>query len=54
VAAEIREALRVEAELIEGSGGVFEVEVDGEIIFDKALTDRFPNLGEVSSLLGDQ
>ncbi len=51
MAAEILESHSVEVELIEGSGGIFEVEVDGDIVYDKAETGRFPLQGEVSDLL---
>ena len=41
----------VEVELIGGSGGVFDVRADGRLIFSKKETGRFPESGEVSSLL---
>jgi len=47
----LKEALGVEAELIAGDGGVFEVRVDGELVFDKAQTGRFPKPGEVAALV---
>lgn len=53
MAAELLDALHVEAELIEGSNGIFEVEVDGRIIYDKAQTQQFPEVGEVTSLIKD-
>ncbi|MAW10965.1 MAG: hypothetical protein CMO54_03845 [Verrucomicrobiales bacterium] len=34
-------------ETVEGSGGVFEVTLNGSLIFSKKDTDRFPNEGEV-------
>ena len=39
------------AELRTGVHGVFRVEVDGELVFDKAQTKRFPKPGEVSDAL---
>jgi selenoprotein W-related protein len=42
----------VDSVLIEGSGGVFIVTVDGEIIYNKKETGRFPNDGEVTQLIG--
>ena len=33
--------------LIEGSGGVFEVKVDGKLIFSKRATNRFPEHDEI-------
>lgn len=38
--------------LIPGSGGVFEVKVDDQLVFSKEKTDRFPNPGELKSLVG--
>jgi selenoprotein W-related protein len=51
LAASIRDALDLEAELIEGSGGVFEVELDGDLIFSKKRTGRFPAEGEVEGAI---
>jgi selenoprotein W-related protein len=34
-------------ELIEGSGGVFEVANEGKMIFSKKQTGRFPELDEI-------
>jgi len=51
VAAELKEASGVEAELIKGSGGVFDVEVDNKLIYSKSQTFRFPKPGEVAELL---
>ena len=38
-------------EIVEGSGGVFEVTVDGKLIFSKKETDRFPEENEVYDLI---
>jgi selenoprotein W-related protein len=38
-------------ELKTGSRGVFDVELDGEKVFSKALLDRFPAEGEIAKLL---
>jgi len=38
-------------ELIPSSGGVFEVRRDGELIFSKLKSGRFPAAGEILSLL---
>jgi selenoprotein W-related protein len=51
VAAEIREAAGVESELDEGGGGVFDVFVDGELVFSKKQVGRFPEPGEISERL---
>lgn len=37
----------VEAELIRGTNGVFDVEVDGALVFSKHDVGRFPDDGEV-------
>lgn len=36
---------------VAGSGGVFEVSVDGLIIFSKADSNRFPEPGEIAGLI---
>ena len=38
-------------ELIPGTGGIFEVEVNGQNIFSKEKTGRFPEENEVESKL---
>jgi len=39
-----------EVELIEGSGGVFEIIRDGELVFSKKSLNRFPTDEEVDKL----
>ena len=39
----------MEPELIASGGGVFEVEVDGQLIFSKKALDRFPEDGEIAA-----
>lgn len=41
----------VEPELIESSGGIFDVEVDGKLIFSKHEVGRFPEHAEILSKL---
>jgi selenoprotein W-related protein len=41
----------VQAELIKGSGGVFDVTVDGVLIHSKHRTGRFPDNAEVLQAL---
>ncbi|UCC72770.1 MAG: Rdx family protein [Gemmatimonadota bacterium] len=41
----------IEIELIEGSGGAFELRRDGEVIFSKLGVGRFPETEEVFELL---
>lgn len=45
--AELRESLGAEVELDAGSGGVFEVWVEQQLVYDKASSGRFPEPGEV-------
>jgi len=51
VADELRENFGIEAKQVEGRGGIFEVAADGKIVFSKKATGRFPNNGEVTTLL---
>lgn len=44
----------MESELIEGSGGVFEVEVDDALLFSKQELDRFPESGEIVSSIRER
>ncbi|HBW84480.1 MAG TPA: hypothetical protein DEF79_10625 [Gammaproteobacteria bacterium] len=37
--------------LVAGSGGVFDVTFDGRTVFSKAMTNRFPEPGEIADLL---
>ena len=37
----------MEAELIPSGGGVFEVEIDGRLVFSKKALDRFPEEDEI-------
>ena len=41
----------LEVELVRGGGGVFDVSVDGELVFSKHKQDRFPEPGEILSML---
>jgi len=43
----IREELDVEPKLIEGRGGIFDVHLDGALIYSKHQTGRFPEHHEV-------
>ncbi len=47
MAAAIREETGVDSELVKGGGGVFDVFVDGELIFSKKSEGRFPDHGEI-------
>ena len=51
MAAAIQDELGVTAGLIKGKGGVFDVVVDGRLIYSKDETGRFPDDEEVLSVL---
>ena len=43
----MRKQRGIEAKLIKGSGGQFEVVLNGQLIFSKKQLGRFPDAGEV-------
>ena len=43
----MKETFGIEAQLIRGDRGVFDVEADGEVIFSKHMGDRFPTNTEI-------
>jgi len=43
--------LGLESELIQSSGGVFEIEYGGNLVFSKKSLGRFPDQGEVLGLI---
>jgi selenoprotein W-related protein len=47
----LKDALDVESKLRPSRGGVFEVRVDGTLVFSKKALDRFPEEGEVLRLI---
>jgi len=51
LAAAIRSEFGVEAELVKGENGIFDVEVDGRRVFSKHEVGRFPENDEVLALL---
>lgn len=53
LAAELAEALGIKAELVRGGRGIFDVNVDGALVFSKHALHRFPDPGEISALLGN-
>ena len=48
----IKGEFSIEPELIQGGGGIFDVRVDGKLIFSKFQTGRFPEHNEVLRQLG--
>ena len=51
LADELGEAFNVEATLIPGSNGIFDVVVDEELVFSKFEAGRFPDPGEIVGIL---
>ena len=49
--ADLEKHFGAEINLIAGSGGVFDVEVDGAEIFSKQQAGRFPELHEIIALI---
>ena len=49
MAADLNEKYGVEVRLIESGGGVFEVVVDGDLVFSKKELSRFPEHSEIHS-----
>ena len=47
MAADLKDRFQIEAKLIPSGGGVFEVEVEGHLVFSKKALDRFPEHEEV-------
>ena len=47
MAAEIKRGTGGEARLIKGDNGIFDVKLDGDLIFSKHRTGRFPEHAEI-------
>ena len=47
----MKKVLSVESELTAGSGGVFEITVNGKKLFSKKALGRFPEDGEILGLI---
>jgi selT/selW/selH-like putative selenoprotein len=52
MAAEISKSFGIKAELIQGKNGIFDVMVDGNLIFSKHESGRFPQNDEILRMLG--
>jgi len=50
----VERRLGIRPALIKGGGGVFEVKLDGELVFSKKQTGRFPAPGEVEAMLAER
>jgi len=51
LAARIKDEFGIESELVKGDAGVFDVEVDGELLFSKHALGRYPEEDEVIEAL---
>jgi selenoprotein W-related protein len=51
LAASLLQEFGAQTELIRGTNGVFDVVVDGELVFSKQAVGRFPADGEVETLI---
>jgi len=54
LAASIRERLGIDPEVLPGDIGVFDVVVDGRVVYSKHKTGKFPVADEVIAKLGGQ
>lgn len=51
MAAELEDNLEADTELFAEGGGIFDVVVDGKLIYSKFSTGRFPEKNEVTELI---
>ena len=51
MAASIKDAVGVDAEVVVGSRGQFDVVADGDIVFSKQAEERFPEPNEIITAL---
>ena len=47
----LKQEFGVDAELVEGGGGVYDIVADGELVFSKHAANRFPDDAEIVELL---
>jgi len=53
LAARFKSAFGVDAELVRGGGGIFDVDVDGERVWSKHVEGDFPDEDALIARLGD-
>jgi len=53
LAASLKDRYGVDAELIRGAGGIFDVTVNGNLIFSKHQVGNFPDHRTIFELIGD-
>ena len=51
---ELKKNLGAEIELIAGSNGVFDITVDGKMVFSKFDQGRYPQVDEIISLIQER
>ena len=51
MAAAIKQATGIDAKLVKGDGGVFDVRVDGKLVFSKKTEGRYPSAQEILAKL---
>jgi selenoprotein W-related protein len=51
LAAVLKQERGIEPELIQGSGGIFDVKMEGRLIFSKKVAGRFPDEEEILELV---
>ena len=44
----------VHTEVIEGGGGAFEITLDGELVYSKKQSGRFPRYAEIPALIRER
>jgi len=54
LAASLKQRFGIEAELVRGKDGVFDVRVDGALVFSKHALGRFPEAGEVERAIEER
>ncbi|HGY55897.1 MAG TPA: SelT/SelW/SelH family protein [Caldithrix abyssi] len=54
MADELKQHFELDVELVKSSGGRFEISFDGDLIFSKAQTGRFPQPGEIAALIKEK
>ncbi len=54
LAERIQKKFKVKPDLIEGRNGIFDVKLDGELIFSKYELERFPEGDEVIGLIQER
>ena len=54
MAAELKQNFHAEAELLPGGNGIFDVLVDGDLIYSKYQTGSFPAAEEISGIIREK